>query len=64
MVDFDNKTLQVGNEQIPFYGLFNQSIPKRSWLNDDKTLLISTPQGGSVHPFAIDTGNRCNILLN
>lgn len=57
MVDFDNQTLKVDEEQVPFYGLYNQTIPTRSWLNDNKTLLMSTPQGGSVHTFAIDTGN-------
>lgn len=41
---------------MPFYGLYNLAIPKRSWLNDDKTLLLSTPQGGSLHAFAINTG--------
>jgi len=58
VVDYDNKTIHIGKEQMPFYGLYNQSIPKRSWLNDDKTILMSTPQGGSVHTFAIDTGNE------
>lgn len=58
MVDFDDQTLKVDKEQIPFYGLYNQAIPRRSWLNDNKTLLMSTPQGGSVHTFAIDTGNK------
>lgn len=42
---------------MPFYGLYNSSLLSRSWLNDDKTILLSTPQGGSVHTFAIDTGN-------
>ncbi|CAH1722220.1 unnamed protein product [Aphis gossypii] len=58
VVDFDNKILQVNNEQLPFYGLYNQAIPKRSWLNDDKTIVLSTPQGGSIHTFAIDTESK------
>ncbi|KAF0709143.1 acylamino-acid-releasing enzyme-like isoform X3, partial [Aphis craccivora] len=58
VVDFDNKILQVNNEQLPFYGLYNQAIPRRSWLNDDKTIVLSTPQGGSIHTFAIDTESK------
>ncbi|KAL4112560.1 hypothetical protein QTP88_016318 [Uroleucon formosanum] len=58
VVDFDNKILQVNHEQLPFYGLYNQGIPSRSWLNDDKTIVLSTPQGGSIHTFAIDTESK------
>jgi acylaminoacyl-peptidase len=58
VVDFDNKILQVNHEQLPFYGLYNQAIPSRSWLNDDKTIVLSTPQGGSIHTFAIDTESK------
>lgn len=63
-MDFDEKILQVNNEQLPFYGLYNQAIPSRCWLNDDKTIVLSTPQGGSVHTFAIDTGNGCTLLVD
>lgn len=48
---------------MPFYGLYNQSLGIRCWLNDDKTLLLSTPQGGSIHSFAIDTGNDFTTLI-
>ncbi|XP_003247213.1 acylamino-acid-releasing enzyme isoform X2 [Acyrthosiphon pisum] len=58
VVDFDTKILQVNDEQLPFYGLYNQGIPSRSWLNDDKTIVLSTPQGGSIHTFAIDTESK------
>ncbi|XP_060833609.1 acylamino-acid-releasing enzyme-like isoform X2 [Rhopalosiphum padi] len=58
VVDFDNKILQVDNEQLPFYGLYNQTIPSRSWLSDDKIIVLSTPQGGSIHTFAIDTESK------
>lgn len=64
MVDFNNQTLQVNNEDVTFYGLYNQGIPRRSWLNDDKTLLLSTPQGGSIHSFAIDTGNIYSCFIH
>jgi len=33
-------------------------------MNDDKTIVLSTPQGGSIHTFAIDTGNSCTTLFN
>lgn len=58
MVDFVNESIQVDNGQLSFYGLYNQAILRRSWLNDNKTILLSTPQGGSLHTFAIDTGNN------
>ncbi|XP_025201669.1 acylamino-acid-releasing enzyme-like [Melanaphis sacchari] len=58
VVDFDNKILQFNNENLPFYGLYDQAIPNRSWLNDDKTIVLSTPQGGSIHTFAIDTESK------
>eukprot|EP00102_Acyrthosiphon_pisum_P011826 XP_008180714.1 PREDICTED: acylamino-acid-releasing enzyme-like [Acyrthosiphon pisum] len=58
VVDFDNKILQINHEQLPFYGLHNRRIPSRSWLNDDKTIVLSTPQGGSIHTFAIDTESK------
>ncbi|XP_029343702.1 acylamino-acid-releasing enzyme-like isoform X1 [Acyrthosiphon pisum] len=64
VVDFDNKILQINHEQLPFYGLHNRRIPSRSWLNDDKTIVLSTPQGGSIHTFAIDTGNSCTTYIN
>lgn len=65
MVDYvDNQTFINNNEVMPFYGLYNQAIPKRSWLNDNKTLLLSTPQGGSIHTFAIDTGNQLIVIDN
>lgn len=65
VVDFYNQKIQVDKDQVLFYGLYNQTIPRRSWLNDNKTLLLSTPQGGSVHTFAIDTGNKSlNYLTN
>jgi len=60
VVDFVNESL-VSNGKVPFYGLYNNSLLSRSWLNDDKTILLSTPQGGSVHTFAVDTGNTFNI---
>ncbi|XP_060834032.1 acylamino-acid-releasing enzyme-like isoform X2 [Rhopalosiphum padi] len=58
VVDYYNKILQVDNEQLPFYGLYDQAIPKKCWLNDDKTIVLSTPQGGSIHTFAIDTESK------
>lgn len=61
VVDFVDDSLLVNNGQVTFYGLFNDSLLNRSWLNDNKTLILSTPQGGSVHTFAIDTGNILNL---
>ncbi|XP_022176208.1 acylamino-acid-releasing enzyme-like isoform X1 [Myzus persicae] len=61
VVDFDNQILPNTfdcNEQLPFYGLYDQAIPKNCWLNDDKTIVLSTPQGGSIHTFAIDTESK------
>ncbi|VVC32928.1 Peptidase S9, prolyl oligopeptidase, catalytic domain,Alpha/Beta hydrolase fold [Cinara cedri] len=59
VVDFvDNQTVIANNKEVPFYGLYNQAILRRSWLNDNKTLLLSTPQGGSIHTFAIDTETK------
>uniref|UniRef100_A0A2S2QBH8 Acylamino-acid-releasing enzyme n=1 Tax=Sipha flava TaxID=143950 RepID=A0A2S2QBH8_9HEMI len=58
----DSFNLKVNNDIMPFYGLYNQKLEIRCWLNDDKTLLLSTPQGGSIHSFAIDTGNDFTSL--
>ncbi|CAI6373921.1 unnamed protein product [Macrosiphum euphorbiae] len=66
VVDFDNRILHntdYYNEQLPFYGLYDHLypiniIPRNCWLNDHKTLVLSTPQGGSMHTFAIDTESK------
>lgn len=57
MVDYIKESVHINNGKVLFYGLFNDAIISRSWLNDDKTILLSTPQGGSMHTFAINTGN-------
>lgn len=61
VVDFVDDSLLVNNRQIPFYGLYNDSLLSRCWLNDNKTLILSTPQDCSIHTFAIDTGNVLNL---
>jgi len=63
VVDIVNEVSQIENGCMPFYGLYNDTLPKRCWLNDDKTILLSTPQGCSMHPFAIDTGNNFTLLF-
>lgn len=57
MVDTVDESSQIENGFMPFYGLYNDTLPKRCWLNDDKTIILSTPQGCSMHSFAVDTGN-------
>ncbi|XP_050543366.1 acylamino-acid-releasing enzyme-like isoform X1 [Daktulosphaira vitifoliae] len=58
VVDIENKFLDISGKQLPFYGLYNQTFPQRCWLNDQKTIVISTPQGGSIHTYAIDTESK------
>ncbi|XP_050434308.1 acylamino-acid-releasing enzyme-like isoform X1 [Adelges cooleyi] len=63
LVDIVNNTLEINGKQVPFYGLYNQTLPQRCWLNDDKTILLSTPQGGSIHTFAIDSETKVISFL-
>lgn len=63
VVDFVDNLLLINNGQVRFYGLYNDSLLSRSWLNDNKTLILSTPQGSSIHTFAIDTGNILNLAI-
>lgn len=45
------QALTVGG--TPFYGLFNQTLPKRCWADDASRLLLSTPQRCSIKSYVI-----------
>jgi hypothetical protein len=41
---------------MPFYGLFNQTLPKRCWAADASRLVLSTPQQCKIESYVIDLG--------
>lgn len=55
LVDNVKKFTEI-NKNKKFYGLYNQSFPKRCWSDDSKYLFFSTPQRSSVKSYFVNLG--------
>ncbi|KDR18399.1 acylamino-acid-releasing enzyme-like isoform X2 [Zootermopsis nevadensis] len=42
----------------PFYGLFNDSLPRRCWAEDSSRLILSTPQRCTIKSYVINIENK------
>ncbi|XP_069703712.1 acylamino-acid-releasing enzyme-like isoform X2 [Periplaneta americana] len=57
VVDIVKQQISTTNGN-PFYGFFNQSLPRRCWTEDSSRLLLSTPQRCCVKSYVINIEDK------
>lgn len=55
LIDVVRKEVEIANNK-KFYGLYNQSLPKRCWSDDSNYAFLSTPQRSNIRSYIINLG--------